>query len=171
MRKIVLTGATSPVGTVVQENLQHDYSILPISLTGGWDLTDLTHYKQVIYETKDAYAFINCAYIGYYQGYLLAESQADINISFGSLITKVKWQHAKNIVDLEYIKNKLFLQHIHKQLSNSALINISSFGSSTIVPNVTDNQLLIPIKQILDGDIDLPAEIDIENGKGNLEYY
>lgn len=169
MKKVIITGATSPVGCKIVAALEHSYNLLLVSRSYGWDLSASKEQEVLLNETKEAFAFINCAYISHLQGLLLSESSAKLNISFGSLITKVCWKDAKRLTSLNYIQNKLFLEYVHKTKPNSALINISSFGSNEVVPNVTEQQILSPVTDILNGVIKLPIALDIHNGTGNLD--
>jgi short-subunit dehydrogenase len=169
MKQIIVTGATSPVGSVIVESLKPTYNILAISRTTGWDLRCSKQHKILVNETKKAFAFINCAHISHLQGIFLSESAASLNISFGSLITKISWEDAKNLANYNYIQDKLFLEYVHKSKKNSALINISSFGRNEVVPNVTEDQLLNPIHDILKSKIELPTSLDIYNGTGSLD--
>lgn len=168
MKQVIVTGATSPVGSIIIESLKPTYNILPISRTTGWDLHSPKHYKILINKTKKAFAFINCAHISQLQALLLSDSAAYLNISFGSLITKIPWEDAKDLAGYNYIKDKLFLEFVHRTKQNSALINISSFGPNEVVPNVTEEQLLNPIYNILNGKISLPISLDVHNGTGKL---
>jgi len=171
MKKIILTGATSPIGSTIYKKYKNNYEIVAVSKSLGYDLQDRYNQEHLIEQTKTAFAFINCAYIDDLQSMFLAESCAEINISFGSLITKVPWSYASKISNKTYIKNKLFLEYVHKSKKNSALISISSFGPNEIVPNIREDQFLNPITDILDRNVELPVSIDIHNGLGEIEAY
>jgi hypothetical protein len=67
----------------------------------------------------------------------------------------------------DYIAQKLFLEYVHKELKNSALISISSYGQG-LLPSVTDTQLYDAIDDVIEGRSILPTRIEVSNGLGDL---
>ena len=162
--KIILTGATSPIGNVVGKYLKDNaYDITCI----GRDLTTSESQDNLICLTKDSDVFINLAHIGYVQGLLLERSKARLNISFTSIVTQYPWRVTKNFNSEKYVSQKLFLEHVHNSMSNSALISISNYGIGPI-PSVSDKQITNAIENIITGKVMIPAIIDVNNGLGGL---
>jgi len=160
--KIVLTGATSPIGKVVLKHLSnHTVNVV------GHDLTKIEDQNRLIELTKHSDVFINLAHIGYVQGILLELSEAKTNISFTSLITQYPWAITKTVNTAEYVAQKLFLEHVHISKPNSVLISISNYGDGPI-PSVSDTQITEAIDSVLLQEVKLPTRIDVNNGLGDL---
>ncbi len=164
--KIILTGSTSPIGKVLYQHLTLDNEVKTITRNDGWDLNDCARQEELISLTADYDAFINCAHIGYLQGSLLTNSKAKINISFGSLATKMPWLLMQKITTPVYISEKLFLDYAHQHKKNSALIKISNYGEGP-VPSVKDEQILYAVDDVLSGRAILPIVYEISNGLGD----
>lgn len=166
--KIILTGASSALGKVLFDHYINKHDIIPVSRLHNWDLT-LEHKQQELIElTNLVDVFLNVANIGHLQGLLLEKSQAKINISFGSLITKFSWSQMKQFNNYEYVSQKLFLEYVHKDLKNSALINISKYGKSDILPSVTDEQIIYAVDDVISGKAILPKIYEISNGLNHI---
>ena len=165
--KIILTGSTSPIGKVLLKHLSKKHTVTEISREAGWDLIKFDDQESLVKLTSSADVFINLAHIDYVQGMLLQRSYAKINISFTSLITQFPWSLMKQLSDPEYIAQKLFLEYVHKELLNSALISVSSYGKG-IIPSVTDKQLCNAIDEVIEGRSILPTRTEVSNGLGDL---
>jgi hypothetical protein len=165
--KIILTGSTSPIGSVVLEHLNKEHEVTIISKANNWDLTDPIRIKDLIDLTEENDVFINLAHINFIQGLLLGDSRSKINISFTSLITQFEWSLMQNFNKPEYISQKLFLEYVHKERKDSALISISSYGKGAI-PSVTDEQIFNAIDDVIKGRSILPTRIEVSNGLGDL---
>jgi hypothetical protein len=161
---IVLTGATSPIGKVLANYLSA-HNIVEVSRTSGWDLNN--DIDRLIDATNGADVLINLAQVGYTQGIILERSKASINISFTSLITQFPYSKMKSLNGPDYIAPKLFLEHVHKDTPNSALVSISNYGDGPI-PAVTDDQICDAIQSIISGKSILPTRIEVSNGTGGL---
>lgn len=166
--RIVLTGASNPIGKLLYSWYCQSYEVIPISRHHGWDLTQKEKQQELINITQTADIFLNVAHIGLLQGLLLSQSRARINISFSSMITKFDWRYMKNFHTANYVSEKLFLEHVHSFTKNSAVIRISKYGAGSI-PSVTDDQIIYAIEDILSGAAMLPKMIEISNGPANLE--
>lgn len=164
---IILTGATSPIGSVVLEHLNKEHKVTIISRANKWDLTDPVKIKKLIELTEVNDVFINLAHVGYSQGLLLGNSRSKVNISFTSLITQFEWSLMQNFDKPEYISQKLFLEYVHRERKDSALISISSYGEGEI-PSVTDEQICNAIDDVINGRSILPVRIEVSNGLGGL---
>jgi nucleoside-diphosphate-sugar epimerase len=164
---IILTGSTSPIGKVLLPHLNKNHTVTEISRASGWDLTTLENQDLLIELTKDSDVFINLAHVDFLQGILLAKSHAKISISFTSLITQFPWSSMESFSGANYIAQKLFLEYVHKELKNSALISVSSYGQG-LLPSVTDTQLYDAIDDVIEGRSILPTRIEVSNGLGDL---
>lgn len=165
---IILTGSTSPIGKVLLNHLNvKKHTITEITRDSGWDLTKSDDQESLVKLTSGADVFINLAHIDYVQGILLQRSYARINISFTSLITQFPWSLMKQLSDPEYISQKLFLEYVHKELLNSALISVSSYGKG-FIPSVTNEQLCNAVDDVIKGRSILPTRIEVSNGLGDL---
>lgn len=163
---IVLTGASSPIGQILLNHYAKQYTVHPVSRSHGWDLYQTSKQQELIELTKEADVFLNVAHMGYLQGILLEQSQARINISFGSLITKFDWKYMKVLNTANYVSEKLFLEYVHRYMSNSALINISSYNNK--IPSVTNAQITDATDDVILGRAILPKIYEISNGLGDL---
>ena len=164
---IILTGANSPIGKVLLEHLTKSHTVIEISRSAGWDLDILENQELLIKLTSDNDVFINLAHINFLQGILLARSHAKINISFTSLITQFSWSAMKSFSGADYIAQKLFLEYVHGELKNSALISVSSYGSGAI-PSVTDIQICNAVDDVINFRSILPTRTEVSNGLGDL---
>lgn len=165
--KIVLTGASSPIGKIVLEHLRDSHEVVAVSRSTNWDLTNTDTMHRLNEMTADCDVFINLAHIGYLQGVMLGSSKAKINISFTSLITQFEWSLMQSFNTPEYISQKLFLEYVHNEMDNSALVSISNYGAG-IIPSVTDDQICNAIDDIIQGRSILPVRIEVSNGIGDL---
>jgi len=163
---IILTGPTSPIGKVVLEHLNKDHKVTIISRANKWNLINPDKIKKLIELTEENDVFINLAHVGYSQGLLLGNSKSRINISFTSLITQFEWSLMQNFNKPEYISQKLFLEYVHRERKDSALISISSYKGP--VPSVKDEQICNAIDDVIDGRSILPVRIEVSNGLGDL---
>ena len=145
------------------------HNITCVSRKYGWDITNSEEFLKLVDMTADADVFLNVAHVGYTQGILLEQSKAKINISFGSLVTNFKWSRMKLLCKPEYFSEKLFLNHVHNNIVNSALINISKYGNTANgIPSVTSEQIIYAIDNVISGKSILPTTIEISNGLGDL---
>lgn len=167
--KIILTGASSAIGKLLFNHYNNQHIVIPISRHYGWDLTLDSKQEELIELTSTADIFLNVAHINYLQGLLLERSRAKVNISFSSLITKFSWQQMKQFNNFEYISQKLFLEYVHKDLKNSALVNISKYGKNDIIPSVTDDQIIYAVNDVINGKAILPKIYEISNGLNNQD--
>jgi len=165
--KIILTGSTSPIGKVLFSHLNKSHDVTTASRKQGWNLENREHQDRLITLTDDCDVFINLAHINFIQGLLLEKSNAKINISFTSLITQFAWSAMKRFNNPEYISQKLFLEYVHKELKNSALISISNYGEG-VVPSVTNEQICSTVDSVINGKSILPVRIEVSNGLGDL---
>jgi hypothetical protein len=165
--KILLTGSTSPIGKVLLPHLNKNYTVTEISRATNWDLNILENQDRLTELTRDTDVFINLAHINFLQGILLARSYAKVNISFTSLITQFPWSLMKSFSGADYIAQKLFLEYVHKELRNSALISVSSYGKG-VLPSVTNTQLCNAVDDVIEGRSILPTRIEVSNGLGDL---
>ena len=164
---ILLTGSTSPIGKVLLTHLNKNHTVTEISRFAGWNLINLEDQDLLTELSRDSDVFINLAHVDFLQGILLARSYAKINISFTSLITQFPWSWMKSFNGADYISQKLFLEYVHKELRNSALISVSSYGNG-ILPSVTNAQLCDAVDNVLEGRSILPTRIEVSNGLGDL---
>jgi hypothetical protein len=164
---ILLTGSTSPIGKVLLKHLNNTHTVTEISRAAGWDLTILENQESLINLSSNSDIFINLAHIEFLQGILLARSHAKINISFTSLITQFSWSSMKTFSSADYIAQKLFLEYVHSELKNSALISVSSYGSG-VIPSVTDIQLCNAVDDVINRRSILPTRTEVSNGLGDL---
>jgi hypothetical protein len=164
---ILLTGSTSPIGKALLPHLNKNHTVTEISQSAGWDLTTSEDQDLLTELTRDSDVFINLAHIDFLQGILLARSHAKVNISFTSLITQFPWSSMKSFSSADYIAQKLFLEYVHKELKNSALISVSSYGKG-LLPSITDIQLCNAVSDVIEGRSILPTRIEVSNGLGDL---
>lgn len=165
--KIILTGASSNIGNVLLTHYSSLYDVIPISRTHNWDLSVEAKQQELVELTKTADVLLNVGHLNYFQGILLEKSNAKINISFSSLLTKFNWSIIKNYDSPNYLAEKLFLEHVHNEVKNSALIRISKYGKGGI-PSIRNEQLFNAIDDVIEGRSILPTYIDISNGAGAL---
>ena len=166
---ILLTGSTSPIGKVLLNHLSDFHTVTEISRTNGWNLNNLERQHSLIELTEINDVFINLAHVGFLQGILLEKSLAKINISFTSLITQFPWSFMKAFNNADYISQKLFLEYVHKEVKNNALISISKYGNSDNgIPSVTNTQLCNAVDDVIEGRSILPTRIEVSNGIGEL---
>lgn len=141
---ILITGHTSPIGSVIYKHLSKDHYVTGISRSTDYDLnydiekiTDLS----VNYD-----CVINLANVGITQTKLLysinkrwqEKEKTGKIISFGSLITEVNFQLIENInADYNMIASKLLLEKCHKEITSkqpfgsqpySTLVRFANYG-------------------------------------------
>ena len=142
--KILITGHTSPIGKVLFEHLSKNHDITGISRSSGFDL--YTDIEKIIELAAEADCVINLANVGTTQTKLLysinklwkEKNKTGKIISFGSLITEVKFYLIENIeADYDMIASKLLLEKCHKEITSekpfgpqpqSILLRLANYG-------------------------------------------
>ena len=141
---ILITGHTSPIGSVLYKHLSENNYVTGISRDTGYDLN---YDVEKITELSVNYdCFINLANVGNTQTKLLysinkhwqEKEKTGKIISFGSLITEVNFQLIENIkADYDMIASKLLLEKCHKEITSakpfgtqpySVLIRFANYG-------------------------------------------
>lgn len=129
--KILITGHTSNIGKVLFKHLERKHSVTGISRTSGYDLH--TRIDDIVNMSINFDCVINLANVGTTQTKLLylinkrwkEENKTGKIISFGSLITEVKFYLIENIeADYNMIASKLLLEKCHKEI-----VSEKPFGS------------------------------------------
>jgi len=144
--KILMTGHTSPIGSVLFEYLKQKHTVIGISRNTGYDLNKLEDIQQVVEQSVNYEHFINLAHVSNAQIQLLMlvhKKWSETNktgkiITFGTLGTELSEDVLKQVgVDLNYIKQKMHLENVHRFLSvktpfgaqpQSVLIRILNYG-------------------------------------------
>jgi len=144
--KILMTGHTSPIGSVLFEYLKQKHTIVGISRSTGYDLNKLEDIQRVVEQSVNYEHFINLSHVGNAQIQLLMsihKKWSETNktgkiITFGTLGTELSEDVLKQVgVDLNYIKQKMHLENVHRFLSvktpfgvqpQSVLIRILNYG-------------------------------------------
>ena len=147
--KFLMTGHTSPIGSVLFEHLSFTHQVTGISRQSGYDLNKFEDIQKIINDSINYDHFINLAHVGDAQCQLLSliyKKWSEVNhlgkiISFGTLGTELPEDILKKTgTDLDYFKKKIHLENIHKCLSiqkifgiqpQSVLIRILNFGKKT----------------------------------------
>lgn len=147
--KFIMTGHTSPIGSVLYKHLLKDHDVIGVSRQTGFDLTEFDTLKKVVELSVDADHFINLASINSIQSQLLLlihDKWKKVNksgniISFGTLGTKLDEKILKEINgNMQYFKDKQHLEAIHNRLCiedvfgeqpKSILIRILNYGEKS----------------------------------------
>lgn len=147
--KIIMTGHTSPIGSVLFQHLSSAHEVFGLSRQNGFDLNKLEDIEKIVNQSVHYDHFINLAHVGDAQCQLLSliyQKWVNTNhlgkiISFGTLGTVLSEDILKKTgTDLSYFKKKEQLEHLHKHLTikkifgaqpQSVLIRILNFGKKT----------------------------------------
>jgi hypothetical protein len=166
---ILITGHTSPIGSVLYEHLSIDHKVKGISRSTGYDLN--SNIEKITKLSLDYECVINLANVGTTQTKLLyainklwRENKKNGKIiSFGSLITEVNFKLIENIdADYNMIASKLLLEKCHKEISSmqpfgpqpySVLIRFANYGKKqgfrSTEPYTKPEQIIQLIDEIL----------------------
>lgn len=147
--KIILTGHTSPMGSVLFDYYKSKAEVVGISRSTGYDLTEQSTLNQVAELVLDSDVFINLANVGVSQIQLLniidkkytKENKIKSIITVGTLATQLDPKLlAQAKAHEQYIKNKQQLDAVHKVLANRnpfgdqikyTLLRVLNFGPKT----------------------------------------
>ena len=169
--KILITGHTSRVGTVLVEHLEKNHELIKVSRSTGYDLTVKEDRIRVIDESVSADCFFNLANVGTSQTDLLFEvyqrwqslGKAGKIISAGTLATAIPYELLRQVSqDTSMVANKLALEKMHNELAfkvifgkhvQSILIRFANFGERASdrsqEPYTTNEQLIEIIDFVL----------------------
>ena len=166
---ILITGHTSPIGSVLYKHLINDHNVIGISRSTGYDLN--CDIEKITELSLDYDCIINLANVGTTQTKLLYSINKHWRenkkygkiISFGSLITEVNFKLIENInADYDMIASKLLLEKCHKEISSvqpfgpqpySVLLRFANYGKKenfrSTEPYTKPDQLIQLIDEIL----------------------
>lgn len=170
--KILITGYTSPIGSVLTKELEKKHIIVKVSRTTGYDLhKDLTRIVKISEEVDH---FFNLANVGNSQIKLLDNvytcwerlGKPGKIISFGTLATSVTYDLLKKIpIDIDMLSHKLLLEKLHNELSlrlpfgpqpQSVLVRFANYGRKdgkrSNEPYTNEEQMIRMINFLLDVD-------------------
>jgi hypothetical protein len=135
--KILMTGHTSPVGKELFNHFSTTDTVVGISRTTGFDLSNTYDLEKVVELSKDFDHFINLANVGTSQTYLLSKIHRywkDINktgkiLSFGSMATLLPYSLLESVnSDFDYIRSKLSLDMLHSELELMQLFGAQPYS-------------------------------------------
>jgi hypothetical protein len=147
--RIVITGHTSPMGRAVYEYYAKSHLCLGVSRTTGHDLTTEKGLNYTIDEALKSDLLLNIAHVGVAQSTLLIKLKEKWNtksplnkvITIGSLVTTLPKSILHNItIDPQYLKDKIFIDVVHKALANEVpfgpqlkfnLIRVLNYGEKS----------------------------------------
>jgi len=142
--KILMTGHTSPIGTMLYEHFKYD--IHGCSRSNGYDLTQLQDIEKIVERSLQYDHFLNLAHVGTAQTQLLhlihrhwtANNKFGKIVSFGTLGTELPLKVLQSLkTPMEYFTQKQSLEALHRRLCiekpfgpqpQSILIRIMNYG-------------------------------------------
>ena len=145
--KILMTGHTSPIGSVLYEHFKHQAH--GCSRSNGYDLTQLQDIEKIAELSLQYDHFLNLAHVGTAQTQLLNlihklwtnNNKYGKIVSFGTLGTELPLKILQTFnTPMEYYKEKRTLEAMHRRLSaekpfdlqpQSILIRIGNYGVKT----------------------------------------
>jgi hypothetical protein len=152
--KILITGHTSSIGSMLYEHLRKKHEVIGASRSTDYDLSTYQGVVKLLEASKESDYFINLANINSQADLLYSVyniwSEAGKSgkiINFGTLATEVPYSLLKKIpVDMNMVARKLSLEKMHKELAykqpfgnqpQSILIRFANYGQK---PGHRDNE-------------------------------
>jgi hypothetical protein len=169
--KILLTGHTSNIGTVLADHFQ-DHEVVLVSRATGFDLTQIEDINRVTELADNADCVINLANVGISQSLLLRniytrwqeKAHAGKIISIGSMATVASVDMLTKInAEFQMVANKLLLEKVHNELSTarpfgkqpqSTLLRFVNYGNRDRngEPCTTAEQMIGMIDYVINSD-------------------
>jgi len=159
--KIILTGYTSPIGSILYNHLSNTHQVIGIGRE-DYDLLSFTDIDKLIEQSKTVDHFINLANIPTQAEilYKVHTAWSELGkdgkiISFGTLATEVPHSLLQRIpIDMQMLASKLSLEKMHRELAfnkpfgiqpQSVLLRFANYGLKTNhranEPSTTDKQI------------------------------
>jgi nucleoside-diphosphate-sugar epimerase len=135
MKRVAITGHTYGIGKSLFEHLSNQgVECKGFSRSNGYDINNPVSRKQILNESIDFDTFINCAYNGFGQTYMLIDffnRWADLEktiINIGSRVTEVNLPESRFDL-LNYQAEKMSLKTMSEKLSGyTCKVKYKSFG-------------------------------------------